>query len=207
MDSAGMQNQSSDQISLEQIAGILESVDYTVVVLTHDCQVAYINQAGALLVGRPRQSILGGRALLALPEFFGKAFQHQVDSTRLAIACQYEEYFPPRDLWTEVRLCPSPLGVLACVRDITARKRTERILTGQKRVLELVTSNAKLPTILDAITSMVEHQSSRDLCTILLLTEDLMIDTVLARGRIMVRDGRAVVRGPFEERGVFDYGL
>ena len=42
---------------------------------------------------------------------------------------------------------------------------------------------------------------------ILLLTRDLMVDTVLARGRIMVRDGRAVVRGPFEERGDFDYML
>jgi beta-aspartyl-dipeptidase (metallo-type) len=42
---------------------------------------------------------------------------------------------------------------------------------------------------------------------IVLLTGDLMVDTVLARGRIMVSDGRAVVRGPFEERGSFDYGL
>src|SRR5262245_61343811 len=39
------------------------------------------------------------------------------------------------------------------------------------------------------------------------LTEDLMVDTVIARGRVMVRDGRAIVRGPFEERDSFDYGL
>src|SRR5262245_40482070 len=39
------------------------------------------------------------------------------------------------------------------------------------------------------------------------LTEDLMVDTVIARGRIMVKDGRPVVRGPFEERDSFDYGL
>src|SRR6185436_1547543 len=41
-----------------------------------------------------------------------------------------------------------------------------------KRVLELVTTGAKLNVILDAITSMVENQSARDLCTILLLSED-----------------------------------
>jgi beta-aspartyl-dipeptidase (metallo-type) len=39
------------------------------------------------------------------------------------------------------------------------------------------------------------------------LTADLVVDTVIARGRIMVRDGHAVVRGPFEERGAFDDGL
>src|SRR5262249_7156708 len=42
---------------------------------------------------------------------------------------------------------------------------------------------------------------------VVFLTEDLMVDTVIARGRIMVKDGRAVVRGPFEERGPFEYGL
>ena len=30
------------------------------------------------------------------------------------------------------------------------------------------------------------------------LTEDLMVDTVIARGRVMVSGGRAVVKGPFE---------
>jgi len=33
------------------------------------------------------------------------------------------------------------------------------------------------------------------------------VDTVIARGRVMVRDGRAIVRGPFEDREPFDYGL
>jgi PAS domain S-box-containing protein len=171
MASVGTENPGS-LISIEQIAAILESIDYTIVVLTPDCQVAFINQAGEALIGRPRQSVIGDRAAIALPEFFGKTFQHQRDSTNFASSCQYEEYFPPRDLWTEVHICPSPLGLICCVRDITTRKRTERILTGQKRVLELVTTGAKLGVIFDAITAMVEDQSARDLCTILLLSED-----------------------------------
>src|SRR5687768_8105561 len=172
MESQGKRSHSSDPIALEQLAGILESVNYPVVVLSPDCQIQYINRAGENLVGRDRHGIVGGRASMALPEFFGKGFQHQERSTRLTSASQYEEYFPPADLWTEVHLCPSPAGILACVRDITARKRSERILTGQKRVLELVTSGAALNVILDAITAMVEDQSNSDLCTILLLGED-----------------------------------
>jgi len=155
MSSVANENQGGNDIAVGQIADILESVDYTIVVLSTDCQVAYINAAGESLIGRSREKVLGERAALALPEFFGKTFQHQRDSTRFASPCQYEEYFPPRDLWTEVHICPSPLGLLACVRDVTSRKRTERILTGQKRVLELVTTGAKLNVILDAITSMV----------------------------------------------------
>jgi PAS domain S-box-containing protein len=172
MDPVAMGNQGGGSIPVEKLADILESVNYPVLVLSDDRTISYVNQAGEQLIGRPARSMVGERAMLAAPEFFGKSFQHQLDSTRLCTASQYEEYYSPRDLWTEVHLCPSPVGILVCVRDITGRKRTERILTGQKRVLELVTSGATLQEILDAITSMVENQSARDLCTILLLGDD-----------------------------------
>src|SRR5690349_7363114 len=130
MASVADRNSSDPPVAVEQIAGILDSVDYTIVVLSNDCRVEYINEAGTALIGRSRQSVVGERAALALPEFFGKTFQHQRNSTNFSSPCNYEEYFPPRDLWTEVHICPSPVGLLACARDITSRKRTERILTG-----------------------------------------------------------------------------
>ena len=80
--------------------------------------------------------------------------------------------------------------------------RTNRLSLPQ--ALPLVTSNVARVLGIDDQKGSLGPGKDAD---ILLLTEDLMIDTVLARGRIMVRDGRAVVRGPFEERGVFDYGL
>jgi beta-aspartyl-dipeptidase (metallo-type) len=80
--------------------------------------------------------------------------------------------------------------------------RTNRLSLPQ--ALPLVTSNVARVLGIDDQKGSLGPGKDAD---ILLLTEALMIDTVLARGRIMVRDGRAVVRGPFEERGVFDYGL
>src|SRR5687767_11073698 len=71
MDSQGKQAEGSNQIAVEQIAAILESVNYPVVVLSPDCKIQYINQSGENLVGRERQSIVGGKAKLSLPEFFG----------------------------------------------------------------------------------------------------------------------------------------
>src|SRR5207249_4142763 len=70
--------------------------------------------------------------------------------------------------------------------------------------LPLITSNvARVLGIDDRKGSLAAGKDA----DIVLLTEDLMVDTVIARGRIMVRDGRAVVKGPFEERDPFDYGL
>jgi beta-aspartyl-dipeptidase (metallo-type) len=80
--------------------------------------------------------------------------------------------------------------------------RTNRLSLQQS--LPLVTANvARVLGIGDRKGSLAPGQDA----DLVFLTEDLMIDTVIARGRIMVRDGRAVVRGPFEERDPFDYGL
>jgi len=80
--------------------------------------------------------------------------------------------------------------------------RTNRLSLPQ--ALPLITSNvARVLGIDDHKGSLGPGQDA----DIVLLTGDFMVDTVLARGQIMVRDGHAVVRGPFEERGTFDYML
>ena len=72
------------------------------------------------------------------------------------------------------------------------------------QALPLVTSNVARVLAIDDRKGSLAPGKDAD---ILFLTPDLMVDTVIARGRIMVRDGRALVRGPFEERGDFDYAL
>jgi beta-aspartyl-dipeptidase (metallo-type) len=80
--------------------------------------------------------------------------------------------------------------------------RTNRLSLPE--ALPLVTSNvARVLGIDDRKGSLVAGKDA----DVVFLTEDLMVDAVLARGQLMVRDGHALVRGPFEERGAFDYGL
>ncbi|HXJ79823.1 MAG TPA: beta-aspartyl-peptidase [Candidatus Methylomirabilis sp.] len=80
--------------------------------------------------------------------------------------------------------------------------RTNRLSLPQ--ALPLVTKNvARVLGIDDRKGSLAPGKDA----DVVFLTDDLMVDTVIARGRVMVQDGHAVVRGPFEERGGFDYGL
>lgn len=80
--------------------------------------------------------------------------------------------------------------------------RTNRLSLPQ--ALPLVTTNvARVLGIADRKGSLATGKDA----DIVFLTEDLMVDTVIARGRVMVRDGHVVVRGPFEDRSPFDYGL
>ena len=80
--------------------------------------------------------------------------------------------------------------------------RTNRLSLPQ--ALPLVTSNVARVLGIDHRKGSLAPGKDAD---VVFLTPDHMVDTVIARGRVMVRDGRAVVRGPFEEREAFDYGL
>ena len=58
------------------------------------------------------------------------------------------------------------------LRDISERKRSDALASGQAELLELVASGTPLPTVLDALTQFVEQHSDRVLASILLLDED-----------------------------------
>jgi beta-aspartyl-dipeptidase (metallo-type) len=77
--------------------------------------------------------------------------------------------------------------------------RTNKLSLPQ--ALPLVTSNVARVLGIDDRKGGLAPGKDAD---VLLLTDDLMIDTVLARGRIMVEGGRVVMRGPFEQRDPFD---
>jgi beta-aspartyl-dipeptidase (metallo-type) len=79
----------------------------------------------------------------------------------------------------------------------------------QEWVQAIRTNNLKLEDALPLLTSNVARvlalesakgslQAGKD-ADLLLLNEDLSIDTVIARGRVHVRDGKAVIKGPWEE--------
>ncbi len=64
-------------------------------------------------------------------------------------------------------------GVVLIFRDVTEQKRSQAVLAGQKRVLELIVHGASLPDVLDVLCEIVEGQSGDKLiATVLLLDED-----------------------------------
>ena len=65
-----------------------------------------------------------------------------------------------------------PRYVRGYLRDISERKRSDALASGQAELLELVASGTPLPTVLDALTQFVERHSERVLASVLLLDED-----------------------------------
>jgi PAS domain S-box-containing protein len=56
--------------------------------------------------------------------------------------------------------------------DITARKQSDALLDGQKRVLEMIARGAALPETLDALLRLIEGRAGDLLCSVLLLDAD-----------------------------------
>ncbi|NBN78037.1 EAL domain-containing protein [Microvirga tunisiensis] len=64
------------------------------------------------------------------------------------------------------------IGLLGISRDITDRKRSDRLRDGQAQVLEMISSSAPLSRVLDCLVRLIEDQFDGLLGSILLLDED-----------------------------------
>ena len=82
---------------------------------------------------------------------------------------------------------------LRCLKvDVTERKRTEALLAGEKRVLEMIAAGESLPVVLDALCRTVEAQREGLHCSILVVEGDQLRHGAApepARG-LRGRDGR-----------------
>ncbi|MET0484405.1 MAG: GAF domain-containing protein, partial [Candidatus Rokuibacteriota bacterium] len=82
---------------------------------------------------------------------------------------------------------------LHCLKvDITERKRTEALLAGEKRVLEMIAAGEALPTVLDALCRTVEAQREGMHCSVLLVEGDRLCHGAapsLPAGYVAVMDG------------------
>ncbi len=62
--------------------------------------------------------------------------------------------------------------ILGIVYDITPRKRSEKLLGGQQKILEMITTGVSLQVMLDALVCFIEDMSYEMLCSVLLLDEE-----------------------------------
>jgi diguanylate cyclase (GGDEF)-like protein/PAS domain S-box-containing protein len=64
------------------------------------------------------------------------------------------------------------IGLVGCCRDITARKREERLHAGEAAILERITATADLAEVLDTLLRLVERECPDIKATVLLLDEE-----------------------------------
>jgi PAS domain S-box-containing protein len=128
-----------------EIKSILERIGDAYMTFDTDWRYTYVNRKAAELARMPAGDLLGRRVWDVFPEAIGTAFYTELKRAMSEQKpVEFENYFPPFNIWFENSVYPSSSGVAVFYRDITERKRTQQSL--EARTAELDQKNRDLET-------------------------------------------------------------
>lgn len=111
----------------------LESITDGFFILDGAWRFTYVNAEAERMMKRGRESLVGTAIWEAFPALAGTTFQHRVaEAVASGEPAVFEAFYPPLDIWAEVRAYPSPEGLAVYLRDVTERRQAEE----QRRVSE-----------------------------------------------------------------------
>jgi PAS domain S-box-containing protein len=134
------------------------------------------NRAGAELLGIPQDQLVGTPVTDTYLEEERTLFRDRLVQLIAGGTLRFERKFVRKNgdtLPVEVSVTAIRGGYFqAILRDISERKRSEALLAGEKRLLEMIATGVALKDILNALCLIIEEQRSGTLVSALLLNPD-----------------------------------
>lgn len=157
----------------KRIEGILTSVTDGFAVLDREGIFRYANQALGTMVDRQAEDLIGRCVWEAFPKLVGSELERAVDTVmEQGVALSFQQYYPPTDIWVEVRLYPTAEGVSIFVSDVSERRKAEQ---ERERLLEAYELEiARTSLLKDTSTAAGGSLSAEEIGT-------LVLDTVRER--------------------------
>src|SRR5881227_3113732 len=134
------------------------------------------NRAGADLVGLPQDELVGTPVTDTYLPGERDLFLERLEKLRGGGTLRYERIFVRKNgdnLPVEVSVTAIRGGYFqAILRDISERKKSEALLAGEKRLLEMIATGVGLKEILNTLCLIIEEQRAGTLASVLLLNAD-----------------------------------
>src|SRR5947208_9864343 len=134
------------------------------------------NRAGADLVGLPQDELVGTPVTDTYLPGERDLFLERLEKLRGGGTLRYERIFVRKNgdnLPVEVSVTAIRGGYFqAILRDISERKKSEALLAGEKRLLEMIATGVGLKEILNTLCLIIEEQRTGTLASVLLLNAD-----------------------------------
>src|SRR6184192_2387927 len=134
------------------------------------------NRAGADLVGLPQDELVGTPVTDTYLPGERDLFLERLEKLRGGGTLRYERIFVQKNgynLPVEVSVTAIRGGYFqAILRDISERKKSEALLAGEKRLLEMIATGVGLKEILNTLCLIIEEQRTGTLASVLLLNAD-----------------------------------
>jgi PAS domain S-box-containing protein len=121
-----------------RISNILESITDAFFTLDKDWKFTYINPQALEILRVTKEEIIGNNVWNFFSNAVGmKYYREYHKAVSEQISVEFEEFYPPLDIWTEVHAYPNQDGLAVYFQDITARKRAEAERLNLSRALEV----------------------------------------------------------------------
>src|SRR5881227_123094 len=134
------------------------------------------NRAGADLIGIPQDELVGTPVTDTYLAEERDLFLERLEKLRGGGTLRFERTFVRKNLDiipVEVSVTAIRGGYFqAILRDISERKRSEALLAGEKRLLEMIATGVGLKEILNTLCLIIEEQRDGTLASVLLLNAD-----------------------------------
>jgi PAS domain S-box-containing protein len=105
---------------------ILESITDAFCAFDRDWRFTYVNRQAEVLLGRPREDLLGRNHWETFPDTVGTDLEGQYRRAMSEnVPATFEFFYPAHDCWYELNAFPSVEGLSVYFRDVSMRKRAE----------------------------------------------------------------------------------
>ncbi|MGV3772840.1 MAG: PAS domain S-box protein [Verrucomicrobiales bacterium] len=113
----------------QRLTSTLETITDAFCMLDADWRFTYVNREAERLLQKSRDFLLGRVVWDQFKNFLGASFQEaHLRARRENQVVAFEEYYPPVGHWLEVRVLPADEGLAIYFRDVTERKKQEKLL-------------------------------------------------------------------------------
>jgi PAS domain S-box-containing protein len=158
----------------ERITNILASITDGFIAVDKNLNIFLWNHAVEHITGLDAKHVIGLGVEKIFPNFAGTTEYHQyIEAINKGTSSNFEHFLPAFNRWLETSVYPFSQGAFIYFRDITDRKKQERLLELEKEVLAInAQPAASLKTTIDYFLSGLEKTFPNMICSVIMLNDD-----------------------------------
>lgn len=158
----------------ERITNILASITDGFIAVDKNLNIFLWNHAVEHITGLNAKDVIGSGVEKTFPNFAGTAeYRQYIKAINQDTSSNFEHFLPVFNRWLETSVYPFSQGAFIYFRDITDRKKQERLLELEKEVLEInVQPAASLKTTIDYFLDGLEKTFPGMICSVVMASDD-----------------------------------
>lgn len=121
----------------DAITGIIESLRDSIFCLDRDWRFTWVNKEAERQFRKSREELIGHSVWELFPQAIGTDYwDHYHKSMNEREPTSSESYYPPHDIWTEVRVFPADEGIAVYCLDITEHRKSTEALAAEHAMMQ-----------------------------------------------------------------------